>query len=85
MVWICFNPHFFFKDMFSPNFLKRFYLFLERREGRKRGRVTLMCERYINRLPLTCPQPGPWPATQARVLTGNRTGVLNTLSYTSQG
>ena len=51
-----------------------------------------MCERYIDQLPLTCPQLGTWPATQARALTGNRTShplilrpVLNLLSYTSQG
>ena len=43
-------------------------------------------------LPLECPLPGTWPATQTCALTGNRTGdplvgrpVLNTLSYTSQG
>ena len=50
-----------------------------------------MCERNINQLPLTCPQLGTWPATQARALTGNQTGeplvcrlALN-LSHTSQG
>ena len=43
-------------------------------------------------LPLTCPPPGTWPATQAFVPTGNRTNdplvfmpMLNPLSYTSQG
>ena len=42
---------FFFKDFI--------YLFLERGAGgRKRGRGTSMCERYINWLPLTCPQLG---------------------------
>ena len=42
-------------------------------------------------LPLACAQPGTWPATQARALTGNPTGdhlilrpALNPLSHTSQ-
>ena len=35
---------------FNFDFLKRFYLFLERREERKKER-----ERNIDRLPLTCP------------------------------
>ena len=49
-------------------FLKDFiYLFLERGEGREKER-----ERNINVwLPLVCPTPGTWPATQACVLTGN--------------
>ena len=59
------------------------YLFLERGEGK---------ERNINVwLPLTHPLLGTWPATQARALTGNRTGdplvcrsALNPLSHTSQ-
>ena len=50
-------------------------------------------ERNINvRLPLVCPPPGTWPATKARVPTGNRTSdplvcrpVLNPLIHTSQG
>ena len=57
------------------------YLFLERREGREKGRETLMCERYIDR-----------PATKACALTENQTGdllvhrpALNPLSHTSQG
>ena len=64
------------------------------REGKgktKRGRETSMCKRYISWLPLTCPQLGTWPATQACVLTGNRTSdllvcrmALNPLSHTSQ-
>ena len=33
-----------------------------------------MCERNIHRLPLTCPQPGTWIATQACALTGNQMG-----------
>ena len=43
-------------------------------------------------LPLTLPQLGTWPATQACALTGNQTGdplvhrlVLNPLSHTSWG
>ena len=51
-----------------------------------------MYERNINWLPLTSPQLGAWPATQARVLTGNQSGDLlvcrttpNPLSHTGQG
>ena len=51
-----------------------------------------MCERYIDWLPLKCPQMGTWAATQACALTGNRTGdplthrlTLSPLSHTSQG
>ena len=70
-------------------FFKDFnYLFLERGEGREKER-----ERNINVwLPLACPQPGTWPATQACALTGNQTGnilvhrlALNPLNHTSQG
>ena len=70
--------------MLSFLFLKIFYLFLEReKEG----------ERSINVwLPLTHPQLGAWPTTQARALTGNRTSdplvrwlALSPLSRTSQG
>ena len=50
-------------------------------------------EKNINvRLPLVHPLLGTWPATQARALTGNRTGTplvrrpaLNPLSHTSEG
>ena len=46
------------------------YLFLERREGTEEEREeTPMCERN-NRLPLSHPQLGTWPATQACALTG---------------
>ena len=72
------------------HFLKKdfIYLFLDRGDGREKER-----ERNIKMwLPLACPQPGTWPATQACALTGNRTGdplvhrpVLNPLSHTSQG
>ena len=70
------------------------HLFFERKgEGeRKRGRETLMCERYIDWLSLARPQLGTWPTTQACALTGNQTSdlllrrpVLNPLSHTSQG
>ena len=51
-----------------------------------------MCERNIDWLPLTRPQLGIWPTTQACALTGNRTGdplihrlALNPLSRASQG
>ena len=39
-------------------FLKRLYLFLERRMGKDRGRETLICDRNINCLPLAHPQTG---------------------------
>ena len=59
--------------------------------GRKKGRETSMCERYINRLPLACPQLRTWLATQACALTGNQTSDLlvcgmmpNPLSHTGQ-
>ena len=35
-----------------------------------------MCERYFYWLPLTHPQLGTWPTTQACALTGNPTGDL---------
>ena len=50
-------------------FLKKIYLFLERREGREKGREASMCERYIDQLPLTPPQLGVWLASQACALT----------------
>ena len=69
-------------------FLKDFIYFLERGDGEDKER-----ERKISVwLPLTCPQLGTWPTSQACALTGNRTGdslvhrpTLNPLSYTSQG
>ena len=72
----------------APVFLKIFYLFLDRGEGREKER-----ERNINVwLPLTCPALGTWPTTQAWALTGNQTSdplvhrpALNPLSHTSQG
>ena len=64
------------------------YLYLDRGKEREKER-----ERNINvRLPLTRPQPGTWPATQACALTGNRTSnplvrrpALNLISHTSKG
>ena len=53
-------------------FFKRFDLFLERGEGReKEGEWNInVC------LPLAHPLLGTWPATQARALTGNHTGLV---------
>ena len=51
-----------------------------------------MSERNIDQLPLTRPQLGTWPATQACALTGDGTSdlwvgrlALNPLSHTRQG
>ena len=70
------------------HFFKRFYLFLEREEGKEKER-----ERNISVwLPLSHTLLGTWPATQACGLTGNWTSnplvcklALNPLSHTSQG
>ena len=71
------------------SFFKDFiYLFLDRGKGRENKR-----ERNINVwLPFTQPILGTWPATQACVVTGNRTSnplvlrpALNPLSHPSQG
>ena len=79
---------------FSFFFFFKIFKFIFREKGRvgERGKVTSMCERYIDRLPLACPQLGTWPATQAHALTGNRTSDLSVrrpelspLSHTSQG
>ena len=74
--------------IYYKNSLKILFIYFKREEkgGRKR-------ERDINVwLPLTCPHPGAWPATQAGALTGNETGnslvcrlALNPLSHTNQG
>ena len=52
----------------------------------------MMCERNSDWLPLSHPQLGTWPATQACALTGNRTSnlsvhrlALSPLTHTSQG
>ena len=68
-------------------FLKKFYLFLERGEGREKER-----ERNINVwLPFTLPRLGTWLAIQTCDLTGNRTSdlsihrpALNPLNHSSQ-
>ena len=54
-----------------------FIYFREGKGGEKRGRGTATCKRSIDRLPLTHPQLGTWPTTQACALTGNRTGDLS--------
>ena len=73
-------------------FLRFIYLFLERGEGRQRGREILTCKRYINWLPLAQPQLGTWHTTPVCILTGNWTRdlsvcrpALTPLSHTSQG
>ena len=54
--------------IFKKDFI---YSFLERGQEKENE------ERIINVwLPLACPVPGTWPATQAYALTGNRTGDL---------
>ena len=67
-------------------FFLRFYLFLEGKAGRKRGREINVW------LPLIHLLLGTWPTTQACTLTGNPTSdplvsqrALNPLSHTSQG
>ena len=82
-----------FPTLYIVLFLKDFiYLFLERRKEKekKRGRKIDVWEKH--QLPLTSPQMRTWPATQACVLTGNRTSnlsecrlALSALSHTSQG
>ena len=84
---LCFPCIRFFYFLFK-NVFKRFYLFLERGEGREKERG-----RNINVwLSAACLSPGTWPTVQARALTGTRTGeplarrlALNLLSHTSQG
>ena len=76
----------------ATSYFKTLFTFRERGEGRERGRETSMCERYISWVPLSHPQLGAWPTSQACALTGNRTGdlsvprpLLNPLSCTSRG
>ena len=78
-----------FQSLFFKYFI---YLFLERGEERKKERERNIDVWNTDQLPLSCPQLGSWPATQAWALTGNWTSnlslpraVLNPLSYTSQG
>ena len=76
--------------LFFKNFI---YLFKSNGEGgRKKGKETSMCKRYIDWLPHECSQMGTWPATQACALTRNQTSdplvhrpVFSPLSRTSQG
>ena len=82
---------FIFKQLYKKFFKGFIYLFiylLERGEGKEKereGNISVW-------LPVTCPLPGTWPATQACALTGNRTSnplvhrlALSPLSHTSQG
>ena len=77
------------KNFFKCSFFEILFIyFLERGEGKEKER-----KRNINVwLPLTRPPLGIWLATQACVLTGNRTinplahrPAFNPLSHTSQG
>ena len=71
-------------SFFFVCFFKRFYLFSEKgREGGREGER----ERNIYWLPLTCPQLGTWPTTQACALNPWPFGsqASNPLSHTSQG
>ena len=55
-------------------FFLRFSLFTFRetgREGEREGEKQQCGRKNINRLPLAHPQPGTWPATQTRAVTGN--------------
>ena len=69
----------------AGDFFKRFYLFLERGEGRKREKNQWVVASHP-------PTTGTWPTTQACALTGKQTSnllvhrsTLNPLSYISQG
>ena len=72
--------------------LKDFVCLILERRGGEGERERTLCERYIHLLPLSCPQVGTWPATQACALTRNQTvnlwvrrPMLSPLSPTSQG
>ena len=74
-------------------YLNILFIYFSRERGREgdREEEKHQCVRE-KQLPLTRPQPGTWPATQACALTGNRTGnllvhrlALNPLSHMSQG
>ena len=87
-VWMLFSKHQLKHSLWlmKKHSLKILFIYFYR-EGKERR------ERNINVwFPLTCPQLGSWPATQACALTGNWTDdplvgrpALNPLSYTSQG
>ena len=75
--------------LFSPLFV--LFIFRERRKKGER-RETLICKRYIDQLPLTCPLLGISSATHALALTGNLSCDLsvprlahNPLRHTNQG
>ena len=61
-------------------FYLRFYLFIFRERGgegeREGAKHPCVRDRYIYRLPLTCPQLGTWPASQEYVLTGSQLVTL---------
>ena len=79
---------FFFFFNLNAFLKKKFYLFLDRGEGREKEQ-----ERKTSVwLPRAHPLLGTWPTTQPRILTGNRTSdslvgrpAHNPLSHTSQG
>ena len=83
-----FSAFLFFLMLYILFFLKILFIYFYRQEGREKER-----ERKISVwLPLPHPLLGTWSATQACVLTGNRSNnpsvhrpVLNPLSHTSQG
>ena len=85
LVWVSLNlSHLEFIKLL---FLIFICLFLERGQGRERGRETSMCGCLSH-----APYLGTWPATQSCALTGNWTSdplihrpMLSPLSYTSQG
>ena len=56
--------------------INKSYLFLERGEGKGRGRETSMWEGNIDLLPPKQTHPGTEPQTQARALPRNQTGNL---------
>ena len=65
------------KCSFFPFFKILFYLFLEReRKGEREGEKHPCTRDNIDQLPLTRPQLGSWPASQACALTGDRTSNL---------
>ena len=68
------NWNFFFSDFIY--LLLDIYFEREGRGGRKRGRETAMCKRYMDLLPLTHPQLGTWPSTQECTPTRNPTSDL---------
>ena len=76
--------------IFFLSFILSFFLYLEGKAGRKRGRETLMWEGSIDRLPFV-PRMGTKTATQVRTLTRNQTSdislcrIMPKNSHTGQG